>query len=234
MARRLRGGAGGHPGLTGGFSSGTNRPLSGQRPFARRLRTARLTGLAVKVTVVAVGRLKAGPERELLDRYRDRAGRAGRAAGPHLRRPRDSPRAVRGAPDSRKAEEAAADPCGGPRRCGPDRPRRARQSPRQPRIRRPPRRLARCRDEGPGRRHRRRRRSRRRRCSSEADLRLAFGAMTWPHQIVRILLAEQLYRAGHDPVRPPLSPRLTAHGKPRFSPQSPERSLPVAVWLTSR
>ena len=28
-----------------------------------------------------------------------------------------------------------------------------------------------------------------------ADLRLAFGAMTWPHQIVRILLAEQLYRA---------------------------------------
>ncbi|MFL1877124.1 23S rRNA (pseudouridine(1915)-N(3))-methyltransferase RlmH, partial [Hansschlegelia beijingensis] len=28
-----------------------------------------------------------------------------------------------------------------------------------------------------------------------ADMRLAFGAMTWPHQIVRILLAEQIYRA---------------------------------------
>jgi 23S rRNA (pseudouridine1915-N3)-methyltransferase len=28
-----------------------------------------------------------------------------------------------------------------------------------------------------------------------ADLVLALGAMTWPHQIVRILIAEQLYRA---------------------------------------
>lgn len=28
-----------------------------------------------------------------------------------------------------------------------------------------------------------------------ADLKLAMGAMTWPHQLVRILLAEQIYRA---------------------------------------
>uniref|UniRef100_UPI0035B353C3 23S rRNA (pseudouridine(1915)-N(3))-methyltransferase RlmH n=1 Tax=Rhodoblastus sp. TaxID=1962975 RepID=UPI0035B353C3 len=28
-----------------------------------------------------------------------------------------------------------------------------------------------------------------------ADLTLAFGAMTWPHQIVRALAAEQLFRA---------------------------------------
>ncbi|MEX0954684.1 MAG: 23S rRNA (pseudouridine(1915)-N(3))-methyltransferase RlmH [Rhizobiaceae bacterium] len=28
-----------------------------------------------------------------------------------------------------------------------------------------------------------------------ADLVVSFGAMTWPHQIVRLLLAEQLYRA---------------------------------------
>lgn len=30
---------------------------------------------------------------------------------------------------------------------------------------------------------------------SSADLALAFGAMTWPHQLVRVLLAEQVYRA---------------------------------------
>jgi len=30
---------------------------------------------------------------------------------------------------------------------------------------------------------------------SRADLKLALGAMTWPHQIARILLSEQIYRA---------------------------------------
>jgi 23S rRNA (pseudouridine1915-N3)-methyltransferase len=32
--------------------------------------------------------------------------------------------------------------------------------------------------------------------SERAKIRLAFGAATWPHQLIRIMLLEQIYRAG--------------------------------------
>jgi len=31
--------------------------------------------------------------------------------------------------------------------------------------------------------------------NGRADLQLSFGAMVWPHMLVRVMLAEQLYRA---------------------------------------
>jgi 23S rRNA (pseudouridine1915-N3)-methyltransferase len=45
------------------------------------------------------------------------------------------------------------------------------------------------------------------RALAAADLRLAFGRQTWPHRLVRVMLAEQLYRAttilaGHPYHRP--------------------------------
>ena len=43
--------------------------------------------------------------------------------------------------------------------------------------------------------HRRRRRRARSKPIERAKLRIAFGKATWPHQLVRIMLLEQVYRA---------------------------------------
>jgi 23S rRNA (pseudouridine1915-N3)-methyltransferase len=147
----------------------------------------------VKVTVLAVGRLKAGAERELFDRYRDRADRAGRQLGLSVEL-RELPEGSARNPETRKAEEAtailAAVPTGAALIALDERGKPLDSRGFADR-------LAAWRDGGardlaiviggadglgPA-------------VGDKADLRLAFGAMTWPHQLVRILLAEQLYRA---------------------------------------
>lgn len=147
----------------------------------------------MKVAVIAVGRLKTGPERDLLDRYRDRAIRAGRQLSLTFDG-REIPESNARSADGRKDEEAAlilaAVPVGAILLALDER-----GKPLDSRAFAD--RLATWRDAGtkdvavaiggadglgPA-------------VLAKADLRLAFGAMTWPHQIVRILLAEQLYRA---------------------------------------
>jgi 23S rRNA (pseudouridine1915-N3)-methyltransferase len=43
---------------------------------------------------------------------------------------------------------------------------------------------------------------------ASASLTLSFGAMTWPHQLVRIMAADQIYRAVTILLWPPLLSRL--------------------------
>ncbi|MDR4306747.1 23S rRNA (pseudouridine(1915)-N(3))-methyltransferase RlmH [Chelatococcus sambhunathii] len=148
----------------------------------------------MRLVIAAVGRLKAGPERELARRYFDRIGQTGRGVGldaPEVieldesraraaeQRKRDEAAALKAALDPKLAvfaldengkhlssEAFAAD-------------------------------IGRRRDDGAaglafviggadGLAEE---------FLATADRKIAFGAMTWPHQIVRVLLAEQLYRA---------------------------------------
>jgi 23S rRNA (pseudouridine1915-N3)-methyltransferase len=148
----------------------------------------------VKLLLVAVGRLKAGPERELLARYAERCVSSGRKLGfgGFEIREIDESRARR--PEDRKAEEAAAIlsllPAPSKIICLDERGRALSSEDFAKK-------LGDWRDSGAGA------------CAlviggpdgldpslrEKADLTLAFGAMTWPHQIVRALAAEQIFRA---------------------------------------
>ena len=146
------------------------------------------------VGIIAVGRMKSGPEADLADRYLDRARKGGRAHGLAGFSVTEIPEGRAGRPADRMESEAAAilqqvqpgsmvvcldedgDEIGSEAFAAL---------------------LRRIADEG------------RHSISfviggadgmaptllGRADRRIAFGRMTWPHQIVRILLAEQLYRA---------------------------------------
>lgn len=148
----------------------------------------------MKLFLVGVGRLKAGPERELVARYADRCSAGGRKIGfsSFEMRELDESRARR--PEDRKAEEAAAIesllPAQARKICLDERGRALSSEDFA-------RKLGDWRDSGAGA------------CAliiggpdgldaalrEKADLTLAFGAMTWPHQIVRALAAEQIFRA---------------------------------------
>ena len=148
----------------------------------------------MKLILGAVGRLKAGPERDLAARYLERARAAARPlglAGPEVRELEES-RARRA--EDRKAEEAKsllAIPAPGARIMVLDERGAAMTSEHFAAT------LGRARDEGApafalfiggpdGLDEEMRKR---------AHHSIAFGAMTWPHQLVRVMAAEQIYRA---------------------------------------
>jgi 23S rRNA (pseudouridine1915-N3)-methyltransferase len=148
----------------------------------------------MRIVVAAVGRLKAGAERELAERYRDRAAKSGRAIG--IRdieiievrdsRARETERrileesialasivpdgAARVTLDGR-GDSLTSDAFAGRLRSWNDAGRASVF-------------FAIGGADGLGEVMRER-----------ADLILAFGTVTWPHQLVRIMLLEQIYRA---------------------------------------
>jgi len=148
----------------------------------------------VRITVFAVGRMKSGPERELADRYFDRLKKTGAPLGLEFASVTEITESRAQQPELRKQEESAkvleALDQGGVLVLLDERGKTLSSEAFAERI-------ARFRDDGkrqlllaiggpdghdPALRDR-------------ADLVLALGAMTWPHQIVRILVAEQMYRA---------------------------------------
>lgn len=158
------------------------------------IKTRTPDGQRVRISIYAVGRLKSGPERDLLQRYLDRATKAGKPLALTDFDCRELPESRAQTANQRKTDEATrllsltAD---GTRLIALD------ETGRQETSQAFADRLRDWQDDG---------------CSAlafviggadgldeiirqQARATLAFGQLTWPHQIVRILLAEQLYRA---------------------------------------
>jgi 23S rRNA (pseudouridine1915-N3)-methyltransferase len=148
----------------------------------------------MRIQISAVGRMKQGPERELVARYLDRAAASGKPLALTGFEVSETPESRNSAAAARKADEAralqAAAPDGAVIVALDERGRTLGSEPFAQK-------LARWRDDG---------------CSAvafliggadgldptlvaAADLSLSFSPLTWPHQLVRIMLAEQLYRA---------------------------------------
>ena len=148
----------------------------------------------MRLTIAAIGRMKAGPERELAARYLDRLAKSGAPLGLDYAGLVEQPESRGGSVAERKRDEAVRLTAALPEKTGLvvlDETGKILSSEAFADD------LARLRDEGlrdlalliggpdgidPDLR-------------GQARLVLSLGRMTWPHQIARILLAEQLYRA---------------------------------------
>lgn len=148
----------------------------------------------MEIAILAVGRLKSGPESELCARYLDRARRSGRSLGFRGFEVQELAESRAPRPAERIAQEdealAAALAKDGRRICldaegelidsaafAAELSRSAAAGPaRAVFVIGGP--------DGLGEK-----------VKAAADRKISFGRVTWPHQIVRILLAEQLYRA---------------------------------------
>jgi 23S rRNA (pseudouridine1915-N3)-methyltransferase len=148
----------------------------------------------MRISLFAVGRLKAGPEKDLASRYLDRLAKAGPAVGLELSKLVEVQESRAANAETRKREEASllerALPDGAVLLLLDERG-KALDSEAFAEL------VGRYRDNG-------------KRdvmiaiggadgldadLRQRADMVLSFGSMTWPHQLVRILIAEQLYRA---------------------------------------
>jgi 23S rRNA (pseudouridine1915-N3)-methyltransferase len=148
----------------------------------------------MRIVLAVVGRLKQGPERELAERYRKRAADAGRAAGLNSFDIVEIKESRAGDAARRMLEESIAIANVIPERAvtvildergesmnsasfaGRLQGWRAQDAPAVAFV------IGAADGLAPGLRE-------------KADLAIAFGAVTWPHQLVRIMLLEQIYRA---------------------------------------
>ena len=148
----------------------------------------------MRLTIAAIGRMKSGPEKDLAERYLDRFRKVGAPLGLDCQDVHEYPESRLKTVEERKGEEARKLGSALPPGCAClvlDESGTTLSSPEFAAL------LARMRDEGsrdlallvggPDGHDRGLR--------SGAEAVVSLGRMTFPHQIARILLAEQLYRA---------------------------------------